>query len=307
MVFFTSDNGSPRAPDGNLPLRGYKTQVWEGGYREPGIVWWPGKVKAGVANNKALVATYDIFPTIIALAGGEPISDRVIDGVDLSNLLLSDNPETQAGGHRCIMFYHRPQSELGPEDAKRLTSLSAVRCGDYKAYWFIDRIAPDQPFATGVNITAGMTLTLDTPVIFDLRKDPSEKSPLKKGSSQWVRAKKATLAARAAHIKTLGWAPNQIGLGRNSDYAICADPHSQKKYPNSPNCSLPQSLQFWSNPFCKCKNHFMKCSECPTPAPASAPLPVSADCAAYHRQCDNKPCCPSAGTCTKYESIHICM
>lgn len=68
MVFFTSDNGSPRAPDGNLPLRGYKTQVWEGGYREPGIVWWR-KVKAGVANNKALVATYDIFPTIIALAG----------------------------------------------------------------------------------------------------------------------------------------------------------------------------------------------------------------------------------------------
>ena len=35
QVFFTSDNGAPMRPDGNLPLRGYKASIWEGGYREP--------------------------------------------------------------------------------------------------------------------------------------------------------------------------------------------------------------------------------------------------------------------------------
>ena len=68
LVLMTSDNGSPQAPDGNAPLRGYKHQVW-GGYREPGIVWWPGRVKAGAFNRDALVATYDIFPTLLARPG----------------------------------------------------------------------------------------------------------------------------------------------------------------------------------------------------------------------------------------------
>ena len=48
--------GSPQHPDGNVPLRGYKGSVWEGGYREPGIAWWPGKIKPGTSSN-ALVAT----------------------------------------------------------------------------------------------------------------------------------------------------------------------------------------------------------------------------------------------------------
>lgn len=52
-----SDNGAPQRPDGNTPLRGFKASVWEGGYREPGLAWWPGKVKAGSASD-ALVATY---------------------------------------------------------------------------------------------------------------------------------------------------------------------------------------------------------------------------------------------------------
>ena len=50
LVFFTSDNGAPAHPDGNTPLRGFKGSIWEGGYREPGIAWWPGKNNAGLWN-----------------------------------------------------------------------------------------------------------------------------------------------------------------------------------------------------------------------------------------------------------------
>jgi arylsulfatase A len=136
LVFFTSDNGSPQRPDGNLPLRGYKATIWEGGYREPGIAWWPGMIKAGSFSPSALVATYDIFPTVlsfagVALPGG---SGSVYDGMDLTPLLLSAAPEQHAA-HACIMFYRSPESQLGPAGAAKQDSLGAVRCGDHKAYW----------------------------------------------------------------------------------------------------------------------------------------------------------------------------
>ena len=61
----------------------------------------------------------------------------VLDGIDISHLLLSATPETEEA-HDCIMFYKHPESQLGAAGAAQLDSLSAVRCGDYKAYWFID-------------------------------------------------------------------------------------------------------------------------------------------------------------------------
>ena len=151
LVFFTSDNGSPLAPDGNLPLRGFKTEIWEGGFREPGIAWWPGKIPAGSHSSTALVATYDIFPTLINLAGksllsaqsrvdpqlaacdhvGAKLPGVAVDGIDLTHLLLSDKPDDETA-HQCILFYHHPMSQLGPEGAAAVTSLSAIRCGDHK-------------------------------------------------------------------------------------------------------------------------------------------------------------------------------
>ena len=129
LVFFTSDNGAPMRPDGNLPLRGYKASLWEGGFREPGIVWMPGKIKAG-SSSAAIVATYDIFPTVLTLAG-VPLPDVTLDGIDLSKVLFSSAPES-GSVHECIMFYKNPDSGQGAEGAAKLNSLAAVRCGNYK-------------------------------------------------------------------------------------------------------------------------------------------------------------------------------
>eukprot|EP01051_Picozoa_sp_SAG22_P004457 SAG22_NODE_239_length_14182_cov_74.353050_6_plen_198_part_00 len=75
LSFFTSDNGAPLGGDfvGNLPLRGGKAQVWEGGFREPGMARWPGKIQPGTASH-AIVSTLDISrgewgPTRTATAG----------------------------------------------------------------------------------------------------------------------------------------------------------------------------------------------------------------------------------------------
>lgn len=266
LVFFTSDNGSPLAPDGNLPLRGYKHQIWEGGYREPGIAWWPGKIKPGSSAPRALVATYDIFPTVLSLAGA-PFPPVHIDGLDLTQLLLSPNPEA-VPGHDCIAFYHAPQSQDGPEGAAALTSLAAVRCGDHKVYWFIDKISQNQPLS---GVTPGPQ-SLAAPVIFDLSSDWNESTPLAPGSTAWVAAKAAADTFRTAHLATIGWAPNQMALGTDPEYAICSDPRSQQRYHDFPNCTISPS--YWTNPYCSCGgNRFRLCSECPSPPPPPPPEP----------------------------------
>jgi hypothetical protein len=71
------------------------------------------------------VATYDIFPTVLSLAGA-PVPKVVLDGLDISQLLLSTTPEKEVA-HDCIMFYKRPESQLGAVGAAQLDSLAAVR------------------------------------------------------------------------------------------------------------------------------------------------------------------------------------
>lgn len=92
LVFFTSDNGGYLTYQGgyhniseNGPLRGQKTDVYEGGHRVPAIARWPGRVRAGTTD--ALAATFDLFPTFweLAATGSEA---PPFDGTSLSPVLF---------------------------------------------------------------------------------------------------------------------------------------------------------------------------------------------------------------------------
>ena len=183
---------------------------------------------------------------------------RALDGMDLSPLLLSETPGAEPA-HGCIMFYNSPQSQLGPAGAASLDSLSAVRCGDHKVYWFIDRGYPDQPLPKEWAFKAGKQ-SLSRPVIFDVAHDWGEEHPIAVGTAVWTAAKEAAAAARAAHLKTLGWAPSQTDLGEDIAYSICSDPRSQEKLPQFPNCTI--NPEFWENPFCLCGGKFKNCTLC---------------------------------------------
>lgn len=114
LVLFTSDNGgTPRAV--NAPLRGFKASTFEGGMREPTIVWWPGKVPPGTATDE-ITGMIDILPTFVRLAGGTLPKDRVIDGKDAWPLYSG---EQGAKGHAFFPYY------LG-------NKLHAVREGPWK-------------------------------------------------------------------------------------------------------------------------------------------------------------------------------
>ncbi len=102
LVLFTSDNGPwlIKGADGGsaLPLRGGKGSTWEGGVRVPTLARWPGKIAAG-SRCDAVAGTIDILPTFVTLAGGQVPAEPVIDGRDISGLLLGRTTESAREAH----------------------------------------------------------------------------------------------------------------------------------------------------------------------------------------------------------------
>ncbi len=150
LVFFTSDNGPwlIRGVNGGSAglLREGKGSTWEGGMREPGIAWWPGRIKPGQVT-QALAGTMDLFPTFVKLAGGEVPKDRVLDGVDMSPVLFGTGPS-----NRQSHFYYRGQR------------LMAVRKGPWKAH-----------LMTQDGYGQKEAIRHDPPLLFQVEQDPSER------------------------------------------------------------------------------------------------------------------------------------
>jgi arylsulfatase A len=119
LVVFTSDNGATGGKGrSNGPLRGAKGSTWEGGQREPCVVWWPGHVPAGRACDE-LATTMDLLPTFARLAGTEAPSDRVIDGKDIWPLMAGRDDAKSP--HEAFYYYQMDQ-------------LQAVRSGRWKLH-----------------------------------------------------------------------------------------------------------------------------------------------------------------------------
>lgn len=119
LVIFTSDNGGPTNQGAdNTPLRGAKGSTLEGGMRVCTIAWWPGKVPGGATTN-VITSHMDWLPTFAAIGGGEPPTDRKIDGIDISALLFGDR---MAFKPREVFYYYRG------------FKLEAVRNGPWKLH-----------------------------------------------------------------------------------------------------------------------------------------------------------------------------
>ena len=184
FVVFTSDNGpwlimDERGGSAGL-LREGKGCTFEGGMREPTIVWAPDRVPAGTTN-PGMGSTLDLLPTFLSLAGLDSPSDRVLDGVDLSGAWTrgEDSP-------RETMFFHRGYD------------LYAVRQGPWKAHFVTqDAYGPGSRQRT----------EHDTPLLYHLEHDPSEQYNVSSDHPDVI----AELRALAEeHIANLNPAPSQL-------------------------------------------------------------------------------------------------
>src|SRR6202790_3948676 len=82
IVMYSTDNGPENDtwPDGaNTPFRGQKDTNWEGGWRVPCFIRWPGKIKAGSVLN-GIVSHIDMFPTLLAAAGNPDVKEQLVNG-----------------------------------------------------------------------------------------------------------------------------------------------------------------------------------------------------------------------------------
>jgi len=183
IVVFTSDNGPwlPFKNNGGSAglLHAGKGTTWEGGMREPTIFWGPGHIKSGVVSD--LGSTMDLFTTFSTMANTKIPEDRIIDGVDLSGVLMQGKPSPR----KSVLYY-------------RGTELFAARLGDFKAHFitqgaygeFGERQELNTPLLYNVAFDAGehFNITEKHPeVLEDIRKLVSEhKSKLVKGKDQLV-------------------------------------------------------------------------------------------------------------------------
>jgi arylsulfatase A-like enzyme len=163
IVMFTTDNGTETFtwPDGgNTPFRGQKGTVFDGGFRVPAMIRWPGKVPAGKVEN-GIISGLDWFQTFVAAAGNPNIADELKKGKKLGDQTYKVHLD---GYNQMDMITGK-----GPSNRHEIfyfaeSTLGAVRIDDYK-YRFID-----QPQGW-----IGAKLPVDAPVLTNLRLDPFER------------------------------------------------------------------------------------------------------------------------------------
>jgi arylsulfatase A-like enzyme len=142
---FAADFTAP--PTSNLPLRGGKANIYEGGVREPCLVVWPGHAPAG-SQSEALVQSIDFFPTLLELTGVKPKQSLPLDGISFAPVLRGER------GARDTVFCHFPHQT----PASGQVPASSIRRGD----WKLIRNYADNPDQT------------DRFELYNLKDDPGE-------------------------------------------------------------------------------------------------------------------------------------
>jgi arylsulfatase A len=162
LVVFTSDNG-PWLLYGDHagsagPLREGKGTSFEGGFRVPCVMRWPGKIPAG-ATCTELAATIDLLPTVAAIIDAKPPADRIIDGRDIRPLMFG---EAEAKSPHDVFYYYAGRN------------LQAVRSGKWKLVLPHTYSTPDPPGVDGKHGRRGSrSIKLS---LFDLDTDVGEQT-----------------------------------------------------------------------------------------------------------------------------------
>jgi arylsulfatase len=167
IVMYSTDNGAEKFtwPDGGTsPFRGEKNTNWEGGYRVPTAIRWPGVIKPGTVHND-IFAHEDMLPTLMAAAGVPDVTEQLkkgmkvgsktfkvhLDGYNITDALAGKSPSP-----RHEFFYFNDDG-----------SLVGLRYDQWKIVFAEQR-------ADGFDVWQEPFVTLRLPKIFNLRADPFE-------------------------------------------------------------------------------------------------------------------------------------
>ncbi len=178
IVVYTTDNGAELLlwPDGGMmPFHGEKNTTWDGGFRVPMLVKWPGHIQPGGTSND-IISLLDWVPTLMAATGQPDIKDKLLkgysvgdktykvhlDGYDQTAMLTGKGP-----GARKEFFYFTDDG-----------SLSALRYNNWKMLFSVQR-------AHGLAVWQEPYVTLRLPMLFNLRMDPFERAEESEDYPRW--------------------------------------------------------------------------------------------------------------------------
>ncbi len=196
IVMYSTDNGAETFtwPDGGTTMfRGEKNTQWEGGYRVPTLIRWPGVIEPGTVNNE-LAAHEDMLPTLLAAAGVPDIKQQLLDGgvealgrsynVHLDGYDLGPALRGEGEWPRKEFIYWTDDGEP-----------AALRYEDWKVTFL-------QQNAEGLDVWAKPFEVLRAPNLTNLRMDPFERARQEHamGFQRWYLERMFAIAPAAAYV-----------------------------------------------------------------------------------------------------------
>src|SRR5881628_1028050 len=173
FVMYSTDNGPHMNswPDAAMtPFRNEKNSNWEGAYRVPAMVRWPGKIKPGQISNE-MVAHHDWLPTLLALAGDAQVTDKLLKGYRVGSMTY----KVRLDGYNLVP-YLTGQADKSPRESFLYINddqqLTGLRYDNWKLV-FMEQRAPGT-----LRVWAEPFTSLRVPKIFNLRTDPYERADI---------------------------------------------------------------------------------------------------------------------------------
>ena len=173
FVMYSTDNGPNMFswPDGAMtPFRNEKNTNWEGAYRVPCVVRWPGKIKPGTVSNE-IVAHHDWLPTFLAMAGDAEVKDKLLKGYTIGDMTY----KVHLDGYNLVPYL--------TGEAEKSPRVSFIYCNDDQQVvalrydnWKI--VFAEQRAPGTLRVWAEPFVTLRVPKIFNLRTDPFERADI---------------------------------------------------------------------------------------------------------------------------------
>jgi arylsulfatase len=173
LVVYTTDNGPHMNswPDGAMtPFRNEKTSNWEGAYRVPAMVRWPGHIKPGSISND-IFSGIDWFPTLLAVAGDTGVSERLLSGWQIG----ATTYKVHLDGYNQLPYLTGQQDKSARKEFFYFNDdgqLVAIRVFDWKAVFC------EQRAEGGLAVWREPFVCMRVPTFFNLRMDPYERAEI---------------------------------------------------------------------------------------------------------------------------------
>jgi arylsulfatase len=173
FVMYSTDNGPHMNswPDGGMtPFRSEKNTNWEGAYRVPCMVRWPGKIKPGSVSNQ-IVSHLDWLPTFVAMAGDAQVKEKLASGYSAGG----ETYKVHLDGYNLVP-YLAGEAEKSPRESFVYCNddqqVTALRYDNWKLVFLEQRVAGT------LRLWAEPFTSLRVPKIFNLRIDPYERADI---------------------------------------------------------------------------------------------------------------------------------